>query len=345
MLVGFVGVRLYQANQIERRAAAVGWDLNVPIFGLSDFDQQVSDSERLRSTAKAIEDQYNVVLPHPYADYWLEPTGDWLQDMSRVGVDVSVFDFTTVNMVTWLHLRPWLKMRSIPSGPFQMGCTSEQGKACHDWERPVHSVTISKNFYMMQHEVTQGLYELVMGQNPSFHRGTGLPVEQVSWLDAVRFANRLSALDGLESCYVIEGDDVEWSNTACKGWRLPTEAEWEYAARANRRNRYAGSDSLESVGWYYANSQHQPHDVCTKQRNSFGLCDMSGNVWEWVWDSFGEYSDADQTDPTGPVEVSKRILRGGSWRHYERNSRVSIRYYIAPEYGNPSWGFRLLRLA
>ena len=342
-LIGLVGAHGYQSHQLEVRARAIGWQLDVPWFGSRGYFEPVAESERLRVQAASIEEQHDVVLPYPYSEYWLRPVGEWLQDMSRVGMDVTKFDFTSVDMTTWLNLRPLLKVRNIPPGTFQMGCTQEQGEACHDWERPVHSVSISTELYMMQHEVTQGLFELVMGYNPSFHQGEALPVEQVSWGDAARFANRLSEMDGLPPCYVIEDGSVEWADKACTGWRLPTEAEWEYAARANQVSRYSGSDSLENVGWYYANSQHQSHAVCTKQRNGFGLCDMSGNVWEWVWDWYGEYGIEGVADPTGPVSGRAKVLRGGSWRHYERNSRVSIRYYIAPEYTNPSWGFRLIR--
>ena len=344
-MVGLVGVRLYQADQIEQRAQAVGWALNVPIVGLEVYDQMVADSERLRESAEVIERKYDVVLPHPYADYWLEASGQWLRELSRSGIKLSTYDLTDVNMHKWIALRPLLTLRNIPPGSFRMGCTNEQAKACYDSEKPVHSVAISQEFYMMESEVTQALYETVMGSNPSRYVNPNQPVEQVTWYDAVAFANRLSELDGLPSCYTINGDSIEWPDIECKGWRLPTEAEWEYAARGRQQNKFAGSDRLENVGWYYANSNHQPQDVCNKHRNGFGLCDMSGNVWEWVWDWYGEYDSDSQTDPTGPTEVSKRVLRGGSWRHYERNSRVSIRYYIAPEYGNPSWGFRLVRLA
>ena len=344
-LVGFVGVRLYQADQIEQRAAVVGWELNVPIVGLDVFDQQVADSERLRQTAEVIERKYDVVLPHPYNDYWLEASGKWLRELSRSGIDFSTVDLSGVNMYTWISIRPLLTFRNIPPGTFRMGCTDEQGIDCHDWEKPVHSVTLSKEFYMMESEVTQALYETVMGHNPSRHVDANQPVEQVTWYDAVKFANRLSEIEGLTPCYTINGESVEWSDTQCKGWRLPTEAEWEYAARGRQQNTYAGSDRLEDVGWYYGNSNSQSQDVCVKYRNGFGLCDMSGNVWEWTWDGYGEYNVESQTDPVGPSTASRRVLRGGSWRHYERNSRVSIRYYIAPQYGDPSWGFRLVRLA
>lgn len=344
-LVGFIGMRLVQASQIQQRAEAVGWDLHVPLFDLSEWEQLVAESERLKQSAEYLEQKYDVLLPHPYSDLWLTSLPKWLRAMSRSGMNLSNFDLSNVDMYTWVRLRSLLSQTNIPPGTFQMGCTNEQVSACYDWEKPVHSVTISREFFIMQSEVTQALYEFVMGVNPSRYQSASQPVEQVTWYDAVTFANRLSELDGLPSCYTIDGENIEWADTDCKGWRLPTEAEWEYAARGSRQNTFAGSEQLRNVGWYYGNSNHKPQIVCKKHRNGFGLCDMSGNVWEWVWDWYGEYTDVSQTDPTGPTEVSKRVLRGGSWRHYERNARVSIRYYIAPGYRNQSWGFRLVRLA
>lgn len=344
-LAGVVGVRLYQADQIEQRAKSVGWDLNVPIFGLEAFDQMVADSERLKTEAEELEWKYGVAFPHPYSERWLSAALDSFRAMSRSGMVPSKHDLSTVNMDTWLALRPLLNLRNIPPGTYTMGCTREQGDACYDWENPSHTVTISQEFYIMDSEVTQALYELVMGNNPSRLQGPRQPVEHVSWYDAVTFANRLSELDGLDPCYTIEGKMVQWPDIKCSGWRLPTEAEWEYAARGRQNYKYAGSDSSQNVSWYYANSNSRPHEVCTKPRNGYGLCDMSGNLWEWVWDWYGEYSSEHQTDPTGPETVSKRVLRGGSWRHSQQNSRVTIRYYIAPEYKDFTWGFRLVRLA
>ena len=118
----------------------------------------------------------------------------------------------------------------IPAGTFMMGCTFEQEDDCGHLEKPAHQVTISKDFYLMENEVTQALYERVMGENPSEFKGLNRPVEQVSWYDAVKFCNKLSQIEGLDQCYTINGNDVSWSNKSCNGWRS-TEAEWEYAAR------------------------------------------------------------------------------------------------------------------
>ena len=236
----------------------------------------------------------------------------------------------------------------IPSGSFTMGCTSEQGADCRDSEKPSHQVTLSRSFYLLKHEVTQELYEKVMGENPSYFKGSQRPVEEVSWYAAVRFANKLSELEGREECYQIGGGEepsVGWSNKSCRGWRLPTESEWEYAARGNADYKYAGSNTLDEVGWYDDNSGDETHPVGQKKANGFGLYDMSGNVWEWVWDRYGEYDGSPKTDPVGGVESSFRVLRGGSWRNRALFARASYRdRYLPSDRSNRSIGFRVLRV-
>ena len=230
---------------------------------------------------------------------------------------------------------------TIPAGSFTMGCTSEQGRDCDDTEKPSHEVTLTRSFALLKTEVTQGLYEKVMGENPSYFKGENRPVENVSWYDAVRFANKWSEMEGRERCYEIDGTDVQWNNKDCTGWRLPTEAEWEYAARGGENYKYSGSDNVDEVGWYYDNSGRETHPVGQKKANGFGLYDMSGNVSEWVWDWYGDYPSNSQTESLGRPSRSYRDLRGGFWKSIPKFLRVSSRLYYDPSYRGNNFGFRL----
>jgi len=187
------------------------------------------------------------------------------------------------------------------------------------------------------------LYESVMGDNPSAFKGTEHPVEKVSWFDAVNFANKLSAQEGLEQCYQIDGDSVQWENKVCKGWRLPTEAEWEYAARGGQDFLYSGSNNSNEVAWSDWNAGDETHPVGRKKANGFGLYDMSGNVWEWCWDWYGDYSTENRSNPTGAPTGSYRVARGGSWYSDPGFLRVSNRDGVDPTNRGKSQGFRLGR--
>ena len=211
----------------------------------------------------------------------------------------------------------------IPAGRFRMGSTSAEAL---NRERPVRKVRISQGFYMGKYEVTQGQWEAVMGSAPSYFKECGLdcPVEGVSWDDVQEFMRRLNALEG-EATY-----------------RLPTEAEWEYAARAGTAgDRYAGNS--DPIAWYEENSGDRTHPVGQKAPNAFGLHDMLGNVWEWVQDWYGDYPGGAVTDPRGPGSGSFRVLRGGSWSSVARSCRASDRYYNSPGTRYDNLGFRLLR--
>ena len=206
-----------------------------------------------------------------------------------------------------------------------------------------HRVTLSRSFYISAHEVTQSQYKKVMGKNPSHFSSCGdsCPVEKVAWFEATMFANRLSDQEGLSRCYSGSENNIRW-NRSCTGYRLPTEAEWEYAARGGKDWVYPGSFSAGDVAWYEGNSGKKTHPVGKQQPNAWGLYDIGGNVWEWVWDWYGPYS-GDVTDPTGPSSGSSRVLRGGSWSNRARGVRVALRGSSTPGYRGTGIGFRLGR--
>lgn len=202
-----------------------------------------------------------------------------------------------------------------------MGSTNNQ------YEQPVHRVSIARPFYMGRHEVTQAQWQSVMGNNPSNFRGENLPVEQVSWNDAQEFIRRLNALnDGYT-------------------YRLPSEAEWEYACRAGTTGDYAGN--LDAMAWYGNNSEGRTYPVGTKQRNAFGLYDMHGNVLEWCEDWYHESYAGAPTDSSAWVSGGgqRRMLRGGSWNYYADGLRSANRSWYVPGVRNLYLGFRVVAVA
>jgi formylglycine-generating enzyme required for sulfatase activity len=233
------------------------------------------------------------------------------------------------------------EMMFIPKGEFLMGALEDDSDA-YDDEKPRHKVILTRDFLMGKYPVTEALWESVMGSNPSHFKGVNKPVEKVSWFDVVEFCNKLSKREGLEPAYTINGENVT-CNWSAKGYRLPTEAEWEYSARSGQRFKYAGSNNVDEVAWYTNNSGKETHPVGLKKPNGFGLYDMSGNVFEWCWDRFGDYSSGTQTDPTGPDRGPIRVIRGGCWRYYARSARVSNRFGFDPSSRSYDLGFRLLR--
>jgi eukaryotic-like serine/threonine-protein kinase len=227
-----------------------------------------------------------------------------------------------------------MELVKILAGTFEMGTNSTD----YDWlkySRPVHQVTISKAFYMGKYEVTQAQYQAVMGNNPSYFSGApNKPVESVSWSDAVAFCQALTTKSG-------------------HNIRLPSEAEWEYACKADNGSVdtkfYFGDDEsqLGNYAWYYNNSDNTTHTVGTKIPNSFGLYDMAGNVWEWCNDWWGDYyyASSPSTDPPGPSSASAnggRVLRGSSWYINDLGGRSSLRVWIVPTGMNSDVGFRVV---
>jgi formylglycine-generating enzyme required for sulfatase activity len=219
-----------------------------------------------------------------------------------------------------------------PAGTFEMGYPPEHEYA---YSAPQHTVTLTQGFYIGTTEVTQALYEAVMGDNPASNYGRDgdcatCPVETVSWYDAVAFCNALSELEDLENAYDISGDTVTL-NEGVRGYRLPTEAEWEYAARAGESYIYSGSDDIDEVAWYELNSGGRSHGVGTLEANAWGLHDMSGNVWEWAWDYYGDYDSGYVKDPEGPPTGVYRVFRGGSFDDSADGSRAAYRNRNYPD--------------
>ena len=220
-----------------------------------------------------------------------------------------------------------MKMMYVEGGEFLMGGTPEQGEDAYDDEKPIHKVALDA-YYIGAFEVTQGQWEKVMGTNPSyFTKGEDYPVERVSWEDAQAFCRELSRKTG-------------------RKYSLPTEAQWEYAARGGKKNestKYSGSSSIDSVGWYCDNTNQGTYPVGQKHPNALGIYDMSGNVREWCQDWYGEnyYADSPLTNPTGPSTGFERVMRGGSWFFNARSCRVSQRGYTNPNLHIALNGFRL----
>ena len=217
----------------------------------------------------------------------------------------------------------------IEPGTFEMGSPETEAGRFDD-EGPVHTVTLSQPFYLGKYEVTQEQWQAVMGNNPSDFSGCGsnCPVENVSWEDAQEFIVRLNRNEGVNM------------------YRLPTEAEWEYAARAGTQTAYHFGDDADQLGayaWYNENSDRETHPVGQKQPNGWGLYDMLGNVWEWTAGWYGPYSAGSVTDPRGPSTGARRVARGGSWSYYARYCRAANRSRDSPGFRNISLGFRLAR--
>ena len=218
-----------------------------------------------------------------------------------------------------------IEMVKVEAGSFNMGATPEMQDPDTD-EKPVHRVTLTNNYYIGKYEVTQALWKIVMGSNPSNSKGDNLPVEKVSWDDCQDFISKLNAMTG-------------------KRFRLPTEAEWEFAARGGNKSRgyqYSGSYNIDDVAGYSDNSGSKTHAVGTKQPNELGLYDMTGNVWEWCQDWYDSYSSSPQTNPIGAVSGSYRVFRGGGINSSARFCHSSIRGDYAPDFRDFNLGLRLV---
>ncbi len=223
------------------------------------------------------------------------------------------------------------RMVGIKGGSFTMGDTDKG-----TYEAEVVAFEIDK------YPVTQSLYRKVMGANPSYFEGEDRPVVKVSWFDAVEFCNRLSGQMGYSPAYNIKGKNVDLLENS-NGFRLPSEAEWEYACRAGATNEDDRDYDLDRIAWYDANSGDESHGVGQKEANEWGLYDMLGNVREWCWDWYGAYPSKSTKDYTGPSSGPNRVVRGGGWGYPARYCRSAIRGYDSPDNRSGVLGFRLSR--
>jgi formylglycine-generating enzyme required for sulfatase activity len=227
----------------------------------------------------------------------------------------------------------------INGGTFQMGSPSrEPNRSDYEVQR---RITVS-SFYMGKFPVTQREWVEVMGTNPSHFRGNNLPVETVSWFDAIEYCNRRSIREGLTPAYTINGTTVTWNRNA-NGYRLPTEAEWEYACRAGTRTAFSTGNNITTNQANFSRNRERTTEAGSFPPNRWGLFDMHGNVWEWCWDWFIDYDSSVLRNPVGPSSGFYRVIRGGSWDDSVEKSRSANRYYYIPLDKFYHIGFRVVR--
>ena len=284
----------------------------------------------------------------------------WSCDVDCDDADVALTDCSLLDTTV-----QGVGLITLPAGTFEMGCTSNQS-GCGSDESPVHTVTLTHAFWLGETEVTQGQWQDLMLNNPSSFGscGVGCPLETVNWYEALAFANAVSDAESVPECYALSdcntntpGNDLECATVTvdtpsgsvydCAGYRLPTEAEWEYAARAGTDLLYAGSDTASDVAWYDDNALSTTHLAATQNANGWGLYDLSGNVWEWTWDWYEDdyYASGPATDPAGAASGSNHTVRGSAWSYDVSFARVANRSNNPAGVRYSHLGFRLARTA
>ena len=312
---------------------------------IAALDEQESKSAANRAEEDARKDDQafqlaeNTRTPDAYKSYLIAwPSGKHAADAkARIAASEARAALDEQVKVAMNSLS--MRMVSIPGGSFQMGSDKDAD------EKPAHTVTLSA-FQMAETEITQAQYQAVMGSNPAFFKSTGNnPVERVSWFDAISFCNKLSEKAKLDPCYSVSTGACDFSKN---GFRLPTEAEWEYACRAETGgDYYTGKNptDLARAGWYADNSAEKTHTVGQKAPNAWKLFDMHGNVWEWCQDWYGKdfYGSSPKLNPAGPPSGSEKTLRGGSWIDNAGSCKSSKRRSFSPKKNYSDIGFRVVR--
>ncbi len=311
---------------------------------LYTIDGSKPDSSSLTYSAPIMVNSDATIIAQAFKDGWIES------------------DIASANYTISLNIA---EMIFVPGGTFTMGDTRGVGRSN---ELPTHDVTLN-SFYLGKYQVTQGDYQDIMDSNPDLGRRVGniYPVDNVSWYDAIKYCNLRSMKEGFTPVYSISGstdpDDwgevpdpytYGWNSAICNwdanGYRLPTEAEWEYAACGATDDPdylYSGSDNIDNVAWHYDNSDGSAQPVGSKVPNGLGIYDMSGNIWEWCWDWYLEeyYSISPSHSPTGPAVGASRMYRGGSWENKDAGCRNAVRNGHSPAFKSSSVGFRVCRSA
>ena len=327
--------------------------LNITLRILMSISGKVVDDstgEAVSGVAVTIQQFSNSVYTATDGSYRFEniPAGTNIITLSKTGY---IYKKASINIVpnsstsydiSITKLEP-LDMVFVEGGTFQMGDNFGDGDIS---EKPVHEVTIS-DFYISKTEITQKEWIEITSNNPAKYWADEQPVESISWKDAINYCNARSLLEGLTPCYTTDGGKTICDFSA-NGYRLPTEAEWEYAARggiANKNFKYSGSTNINDVAWYDKNSSNITHPVAQRQPNDLGIYDMCGNVWEFCWDYFNEnyYSQSPRQDPAGPELGDERIMRGGAWSDDAYFNRIFFRNHYKENARGSNVGLRVVR--
>lgn len=327
--------------------------LNITLRILMSISGKVVDDstgDAVNGVAVTIQQYSSPVITAEDGSYQFEniPAGTNIITLSKTGY---IYKKASINIVpnnptsydiSISKLEP-LDMVFVEGGTFQMGDNFGDGDIS---EKPVHNVTVS-DFYISKTEITQKEWIDISSNNPAKYWADEQPVESISWRDAINYCNSRSLLEGLTPCYTTDGGKTSCDFTA-NGYRLPSEAEWEYAARGGKTNnnfKYSGSADINAVAWYDKNSSNITHPVAQKQPNDLGIYDMCGNVWEYCWDYYDEnyYAQSPQQNPTGPELGDERVMRGGAWSDDAYFNRVFFRNHYKENARGSNVGLRVVR--